>query len=165
MPRADDIARLLPLVREYGQLERKRTDSGVTPEEYLRWTELRSLLEEKFPQGSRPPGANRRAHLRLPTRMRVEFQNKGELEAARIRNISRGGVFIATSAAPPVGSTLELLIRVAGSEPVMLPVEVVSTGIPGPGAANGIGCKFARLDALQKSIVDQIFVRSLDEEV
>ena len=69
MPSADQVQQLLPLVREYGRLEKKRTQDAVTPREFERWAELRDRLEKKFPQGDRPDGGERRQNLRLPTRM------------------------------------------------------------------------------------------------
>lgn len=168
MPNPNEVARLLPLVREYGILERKRTGNGVTPDEFIRWSELRTRLEEKFPQGDPPPGAERRETLRLPTRMLVEFRGEGDLQAALIRNISRGGLFISTPVNPAIGTELRLLISIGAEdgngEKIELPVIVASSGVRGAGGATGIGCKFGHLDATQKAIVDEIFATALDAE-
>ena len=37
---------ILPLLREYRVLERKRSDEGVTPLEYQRWLDLKRRLAE-----------------------------------------------------------------------------------------------------------------------
>lgn len=162
MSKSSAIAQLLPLVREYGRLEKKRTQDGVTPSEFYRWSELRTHLEGKFPQGSRPAGSERRANLRLPTRMVVEFAGAGDLQAALIRNISRGGLFISTPLTPEIGTKLELLITVANGERIELPVCVVCSGIPGPDGELGIGCKFVGLNDRQQSIVDEMFATAID---
>ncbi len=165
MPSADRVQRLLPLVREYGRLEKKRTQDSVTPGEFERWAELRATLEKTFPQGERPAGGERRQTLRLPTRMLVEYSTQGDLESALIRNISRGGLFIATYHTIEVGTQLTLLIRVCpGGETMELPAEVASTGVSDGHGHTGMGCKFVQLNAAQQQIVDEMFATALDAE-
>ena len=165
MPSSEHVQRLLPLVREYGRLEKKRTQASVTPAEYERWSELRATLEKSFPQGDRPPGGDRRQTLRLPTRMLVEFSTKGDLESALIRNISRGGLFIATDSSAEVGTKITLLIRVGvKGETVELPAEVASTGVNDGHGQIGMGCKFGQLNAEQQQVVDEMFATALDAE-
>jgi len=163
MPSPDHVQRLLPLVREYGQLEKKRTQQSVTRGEFERWAELRETLEKAFPQGDRPLGAERRQTLRLPTRMLVEYSTKGELASALIRNISRGGLFIATEQTVEVGTQITLLIRVGRrGETVELPAEVASTGVVDAHGQKGMGCKFLPLNAEQQHVVDEMFATALD---
>lgn len=164
MPNPEDVSKLLPLVREYGNLEKRRTGEGVTPDEYHRWTELRDRLAEKFPQGDRPVGGERRQTLRLPTKMLVEFRSEGDLQAALIRNISRGGLFISSAMEPEIGAELTLLITVGSGEQIELPVQVASTNVPGPDGIPGMGCKFVRLNGAQQAIVDEMFATALDGE-
>ncbi len=165
MPSPDSVQRLLPLVREYGRLEKKRTQDSVTPGEFERWAELRATLEKSFPQGTRPPGGERRQTLRLPTRMLVEYSNHGDLGSALIRNISRGGLFIATDHAVEVGTEIMLLIRVGpGAGTVELPAEVASTGVNAENGQMGMGCKFGQLNAAQQQVVDEMFATALDAE-
>jgi uncharacterized protein (TIGR02266 family) len=163
MPSSENVQRLLPLVREYGRLEKKRTHEAVTPTELERWSELRITLEKHFPQGDRPPGGERRQTLRLPTRMLVEYSSKGDLERALIRNISRGGLFIATEHLAEVGSKIMLLIRVGDEGEVMeLPAEVASAGVSDRHGQTGMGCKFGQLSPEQQQIVDEMFATALD---
>lgn len=164
MPNPAEVAKLLPLVREYGILERKRTGKGVTQDEFIRWSELRARLEDKFPQGKHRPGAERRETLRLPTRMLVEFRGEGEFRAALIRSISRGGIFISTPVNLAIGTEFQVLISIDDGEKIELPVIVVSSGIKGSESATGVGCKFGRLDATQQAIVDEMFATALDTE-
>jgi len=162
MPSSDQIQELLPLVREYGRLEKKRTQEAVTPSEFERWAELRDRLEHKFPQGQRPAGGERRQTLRLPTRMLVEYQTQGALESALIRNISRGGLFIATDRPAPVGSQITLLVRVGAGRTTELPAEVASTAAAGAHGQLGMGCKFVGLSSEQQKVVDEMFATALD---
>ena len=165
MPSPEHVQRLLPLVREYGKLEKKRTQQSVTPGEFDRWNELRATLEKAFPQGDRPSGGERRQTLRLPTRMLVEYSTKGDLESALIRNISRGGLFIATEQTVEVGSLITLLIRVGNAgETVELPAEVASTGVLDAHGQPGMGCKFVQLNAEQQQVVDEMFATALDAQ-
>jgi Tfp pilus assembly protein PilZ len=165
MSKSDQVEILLPLVREYGHLERRRTQSGVTPSEYQRWTDLKTQLEAKFPQGDRPAGGERRKDLRLPTRMLVEFRDLGGLRSALIRNISRGGLFIDAPFTPEIGTQLQLVIKLSnGGESMELPVEVVSANLPGKSASVGMGCKFGSLTAEQQKIVDEMFETALDTD-
>jgi uncharacterized protein (TIGR02266 family) len=164
MSTADQVQALLPLVREYGRLERKRTQDSVTPREFERWAELRDRLEKKFPQGDRPEGAERRQNLRLPTRMLVEYESRGALESALIRNISRGGLFIVTDRPAEVGSEVMLLVRVADGKTIELPAEVASTHITDAHGQRGMGCKFGQLSAEQQTIVEEMFATALDAD-
>lgn len=164
MPTSDQVQELLPLVREYGRLERKRTQDAVTPQEFERWAELRDLLEKKFPQGERPAGGERRQNLRLPTRMLVEYQSHDALESALIRNISRGGLFISTDRPAPVGSQITLLVRVGGGRTTELPAEVASTAATDSHGRRGMGCKFVGLTTDQQKLVEEMFATALDAE-
>lgn len=165
MPSSDSVQRLLPLIREYGRLEKKRTQDSVTPGEFERWAELRATLEKSFPQGTRPPGGERRQTLRLPTRMLIEYSSHGDLGSALIRNISRGGLFIATEHVVEVGTEITLLLRVGrGARTVELPAEVASTGVSAENGQMGMGCKFGQLNAAQQQAVDEMFATALDAE-
>ena len=165
MPKLDRVEILLPLVREYGHLERRRTRGGVTPAEYQRWSDLKTQLQKSFPQGERPAGGERRKTLRLPTRMLVTFRDSGDLHNALIRNISRGGLFIHTPFTPEVGTLLQLIIRVGSDgEEIDLPVEVVSANLPGKSTNLGMGCKFGSLSEEQQKIIDELFETALDND-
>lgn len=164
MPVRESVDRLLPMVREFGALERKRAGEGVTPEEYQRWCELKKRIERHFPQSPTPRGAERRAFVRIPTRMLVEFRSLGASRDAVARTISRGGLFINTSCPPEVGTHLTLLVRSEeGASPVELPCEVVSTNLrpSAAGSALGMGVKFGALDARQRELVDRLFAEAL----
>ena len=162
MPSSDQVQQLLPLVREYGRLEKKRTQDSVTPREFERWAELRDRLGKKFPQGDRPEGGERRQNLRLPTRMLCEYQTKGELKSALIRNISRGGLFIASERNVEVGTELTLLVKIGDGMTVELPAEVASTGVTDGSGQLGMGCKFGALSGEQQAIVEEMFATALD---
>jgi Tfp pilus assembly protein PilZ len=94
--------------------------------------------------------------------MLVEFRGEGDLQAALIRNISRGGLFIATPIEHPIGTKLDLLISIGDGDKIELPVIVASSGVLGHGSAPGIGCRFDRLEPSQQAIVDEMFATAID---
>jgi uncharacterized protein (TIGR02266 family) len=151
---------LLPLLREYGLLDRKRHGDGVTPREYQRWTELKLRLGRQIPQGEPPGGRERRQHLRVPMRMLVQFKTHQQLQEAIITNISQGGLFISTAFAPEIGTVFTLCLRVdATREAVDVPCEVVSANV-GDGFTTqdfGMGVKFMNLNPKQREIVEALF--------
>jgi len=169
-PRA--MSRLLPLVREYGVLERKRLGDGLTRLEYQRWLDLHQQLDRHFPKSAEQEAlasgqAERRAHPRIPTRLLVHYRSPGELRQAIIRNVSRGGLFIETAFAPPVGTRLQVRLRVDdGGEEVEVPCEVVSVNISADLGARrpGMGVKFDHLSPSQQAAVDRLFALALEEK-
>jgi hypothetical protein len=88
--------RLLPLVREFGALEKRRGTDGVTPVEYERYLELRQILARHVREPSTPAGAERRKTMRDPTRLLIEYRTADQLREAIINNVSQGGLFIST---------------------------------------------------------------------
>ena len=154
-------------MREYGAIERKRIREGVTPDEYKRWLELEQLLTKQILNGTGPDGIERRRHLRVPTRMLVQFRTRDELKDAVISKLSRGGLFISTSLAAEIGSQFMLCIRVDETgEAVDVPCEIVSSnmGVDLSATEDGMGLKFMRLNAGQREAVDKLMAAALDHE-
>lgn len=161
------MMRLLPLLREYGALERKRVRDGVTPIEYQRWRDLEEKLSQQIFQEAGPQAIERRKHIRVPTRMLVDYRSHDQLREAIIRNVSKGGLFISTPCPPEIGSTFVLIIRVdATGESVEVPCEVVSTNIGGNMKPHqqGMGVKFIGLCAEQRRAVDHLFAAALGHD-
>jgi Tfp pilus assembly protein PilZ len=160
------MTRLLPLLREFSELERRRIQQGVTPVEYQRWLDLSALLQ-KHVNRSAPEGGAQRRHIRVPTRMLVEFRSRDALRQAIISSISRGGLYIDTPAVHGVGEIFTLCIRVSATgERVDVPCEVVSSDVDSGMAsgASGMGVKFGVLSAEQRRAVDEIFAAALGEK-
>lgn len=150
---------VVAMFREYAVLERLRSSTGVTPLEYQRWLDLRTRLEAQLPQ---VPGDRRRFE-RTPTRLKVGFKSERSLQRAVIRNLSRGGVFVATPFAADVGTSLELLLRIDDTgELVEIPGVVVSSNVSDgiSTARMGMGVRFERLDPRQQAWVDALLTAS-----
>ncbi len=161
------MMRLLPLLREYGQLERKRVHQGVTPSEYERWRELEQKLGQQISDVSRPAGGERRKHLRVPTRMLVEYRSREDLEEAMISSVSKGGLFISTAFPLEIGAKFVLILAVdAANESVEVPCEVVSLNLDAAmrGRQLGMGVKFVDLGPEQQRAVDALFAEALGHE-
>ena len=161
------MTRLLPLLREFGTLERKRVREGVTPLEYQRWRDLEDALSEQIFKEQAREGDERRRHLRVPTRMLVQYRTTDQLKEAVASKVSRGGLFINTPFAPDVGTTFMLIIQIDETgESVEVPCEVVSTNVDSALSSRhlGMGVKFIGLGSDQRRAVDELFAAALGHD-
>jgi uncharacterized protein (TIGR02266 family) len=135
------------LFREYVRLDRMRAE-GLTPEELHRWALLKRKLSQHFSPGLPDHQADQRDSVRVPVRMRVRFENEGELAESLMTNLSRRGVFIETEHPLEIGERLELRIHVGRPDrELSVPAEVVSRGIgPNLDCRQGMGLRFYELD-------------------
>ncbi len=166
------MQKLLPLMREYGSLERKRIGEGVTPLEYQRWLDLRDRIGknvEKKP--SKPPEVHeRRRGERRTTRLLAVYESRDELINAIITNISPAGLFLSTAFTAPVGTRLLVRVHLSRSdEDVEIPCTVVTSigdNVHTLGSTDmGMGLKFEQLDAVQAAAISDIFEGALDDKV
>jgi len=168
MEPTDRTQGLLPLLREFGMLERKRVGTGVTPLEYQRWLELRDRMRAEFPEGRRPQGDDRRTSKRVPTRMIAEFQNPEHLKQAVVRNISRGGLFLNTPFAAELGTQLVLKVKISETGDLAeIPCEVVSANVDADLSHSkvGMGLKFKSLSPAQKGDLKKLFEKAMLDEL
>jgi hypothetical protein len=83
------VQQLMPLMREFGGLERKRLGEGITPLEYQRWLDLKGRIGKSFAK-SRQAGLQAmggRDGKERPTRMLVEYRNREHLLDSIVSNI------------------------------------------------------------------------------
>ncbi len=160
------MARLLPLLREFGWLDKARSREGLTPLQYQRWLDLKLTLAKNMDPNGAPSGVERREYLRLPMRLLVQYGTRNQLRDALLTNVSRGGVFINTAFPPEIGAKFTLCIRVDETrEAVDLPCEVVSHNV-GDGFSTqtlGMGLKFGSLDDAQRRVVEQLFDLAVEQ--
>ena len=161
--------RLQQMFREYAHLDRKRTTSGVTPQEYQRWLALKAQLARTFSKGPPGGGAERRDLIRVPTRMKVSFQTNEGVARAVMTNLSRGGLFINTAFPAPLGTRLELALRIDSTgEELHIPAEVVSQNVGGGYDTQnlGMGVRFLALTPPVRKKIDEIYAAagSLEQE-
>ncbi len=101
---------------------------------------------------------NSRAHERIPLSVEVEYRTASSFLVAYSVNLSRGGLFLESSSAPPVGSALNLELRVPGGEgPIPVRGRVTWTrGKDDPSGPPGFGVAFDEVAPELGALIDQL---------
>jgi uncharacterized protein (TIGR02266 family) len=154
---------------EFADLNRRRL-FGAPPlevRELERWLELRACLESHFGSaGSNDwTGLERRQFLRLPTHIRIEIGSGANLQAATVKDVSQGGLFIALQRPLDVGSRVSLTLAPPdGMEPIEVTGRVAwirparSGGQPA-----GMGVEFDRQGERQRELIRQWIERAASD--
>jgi uncharacterized protein (TIGR02266 family) len=161
---SEDLQRAIDAFR---QLDDKRSDGSLGPDEELAWVAAKERIERLTAPGEEMPPSSRRHTLRVPTTLHVTFENERGFERAYLRNISEGGVYVATSHPLKMGDRFRLTMLVdASGEALELPVEVVWVNrnpSPGSGLEPGVGVAWLELASEQKTAIKAILRRALDD--
>ena len=147
----------LPLFREYAELERKRSSSGVTPLEYQRWLDLEQRLGAKF-SGARDRESQ--AGRQRETRLCVEFRTPEQFREAYMNELTRGGVFVCTPFAPEIGTEVVLCVRIHTTQQTFRLPSVVATNNVSDGFSTdllGMGVHFKKLEPETRLALDDLF--------
>jgi uncharacterized protein (TIGR02266 family) len=154
--------------REYIRLDRKHRSGGLTPMELERWTRLKRSLGQKFSPRLSDEASDQRSSVRVPTQLRVDFPSVAELRDMLMTNLSRGGLFVATTHLLDMGTRLTLNINVESSDEYLeIPAEVVSENV-GPhfeSKSSGMGLRFLDMDDAVKRRLDDFYDESLHDAV
>jgi uncharacterized protein (TIGR02266 family) len=102
----------------------------------------------------------RRRHARLALSVDVNFTSQDNFFSGRTRDISAGGVFIATDVGLPVGSQLTLHLKLVGAA-IHAPAEVTWVLLDDAGEVVGLGVRFLELTAPARTKIDA-FMRRRD---
>lgn len=96
----------MPLMREFGELARKRVGVGVTPLEYQRYLDLRGRIGKCFTdKGSiQSQGRKRRVGQSNLTRLALSYPNRAALVSYIIDNIKPAGIMVCRPFAADVGT-------------------------------------------------------------
>ena len=153
------------IFREYMNLERLRSGSdGFSVSEYQRWITLKKILNKHFQPSLMDADNDRRESVRVPARLRIGFETYGEIRDCLMTNLSRRGLFIATTDPLPLGTVMMLWVRIEESgQEIEVEGEVASQN-SGPGLLTddvGMGIKFVRMSEDQEKAVDNLYERSL----
>ncbi len=100
-----------------------------------------------------------RAHQRVPLSVQVEYRTASSFLVAYSINISRGGLFLESDSAPPVGSELNLELRVPGAAGLVSVRGRVTWTRPPPGDEGGppgFGVAFEEITAQLGGLIDQL---------
>jgi len=144
--------------REYMHLERKQAADGLSVAELQRWSSLKAVLTSHF-----PPGLSReKASPRNSVRLNVSFGTAGEISSSLLTNVSRGGIFVATASPLPIGTRLQLRLRIEDpAYEIEIEGEVVSHDLGAELAAQpGMGIRFVGLSEDQRKAVDELYQRA-----
>lgn len=166
------IQRLMPLMREFGGLERKRVGEGVTPLEYQRCLDLKTQIGRSL----LAPGEARRAGRPEPrtgertTRLAIRYKTRDALIASIVENIQPAGFFVPTPFAAEVGTRFLVRITLAAeSETGEFPCIVVTSMTQGAHtlstASMGMGLKIERTNPTQSDDVAKLFGGALDPKL
>ena len=141
---------------------------GLTPTELERWTRLKRSLGQKFSPGLSDEKSDRRSSVRVPTQLRVDLPSVAELRDKLMTNLSRSGLFVATTHPLDIGTRLTLHVRIESSDEYLeIPAEVVSQNV-GPHYQSeppGMGMQFLDMDDAVKRRLDDLYDESLHDAV
>jgi uncharacterized protein (TIGR02266 family) len=147
---------------EYADLNRRRLFGSPALEvrEVERWLELGDYLERHFDAlgGRSFEAANRRDTLRLRTHIHIDFGARGELRTGCVKNISQGGLFVATERPLPRNAEVMLVLeRPWSGEPLEVKGLVTwnSEG-EGPAPHVGMGIEFCASDRAQRQAIGRL---------
>ena len=146
------------LLRAYLALDKRRKKSGLSPADMARWSELKSALNRHFDPGVKEHHAKKRESVRVPLDLNVDFESRGEVRKCLMKNLSAGGIFVATESPLPIGTPFNVRIRIGRTgEEIELPGEVVSVGVSANLAKeqHGMGIRFAHLTEAQTRLVEE----------
>lgn len=154
-------------IRLFKELDDKRAAQGLSPSEQEQWLECKETIERFLAEGDDLPPSSRRSSLRVPSQMAISFESAGAFYRAYLRNISAGGVYIATDRDLRMGDRFVLTIAVDDAgEQVTLNVEVVWVNkrpSPGSGLDPGVGVAWLDLTPDKKALIKRVVHRALDE--
>jgi uncharacterized protein (TIGR02266 family) len=146
------------LLRAYLALDKRRKSGGLSPTDMARWSQLKAALNRHFQPDVAEKHAQSRASVRVPLSLNVSFESRGEVRKCLMKNLSAGGIFVATNSPLPIGTPFNVRIRIEKTgEEIELPGEVVSVGASADLAhdEHGMGIRFVNLtDAQRQQVAD-----------
>jgi uncharacterized protein (TIGR02266 family) len=140
------------LLRAYLALDKRRKAGGLSPTDLARWSQLKGALNSHFQPDVEDQHSRSRDSVRVPLDLNVNFESRGEVSKCLMKNLSAGGIFVATESPLPIGTPFNVRIRIERTgEDIELPGEVVSVGASADLAAeeHGMGIRFVNLTEVQ----------------
>jgi uncharacterized protein (TIGR02266 family) len=110
--------------------------------------------------------ATRSRDLRVRATFRVRYRSIDELVVAYTKNLSRGGLFLATTKLLPAGSIVHLNIELPDDGPqIQIPCEVAYSreGSAGSAVSSGMGVKFIDPDQMARRRLEWFILNSSPE--
>ena len=149
-------------------LDKRRKAGGLSPSELARWSQLKSALNRHFQPDINEQHSRSRGSVRVPLDLNVNFESRGEVHPCLMKNLSDGGIFVATESPLPIGTPFNVRIRIDKTgEDVELPGEVVSVGVSANLAEekHGMGIRFVNLTEAQKKQVSEFSEQAMKKAI
>ena len=156
------------LLRAFLALDTRRKADGLSPADMARWSQLKNALHRHFEPNVEDQHAQSRASVRVPLSLNVDFESRGEVRKCLMKNLSAGGIFVATESPLPIGTPFNVRIRLERTgEEIELPGEVVSVEVSANLAEEerGMGIRFVNLDEAQREQVAELYEHAIKKAV
>ncbi len=156
------------LLRAFMALDKRRKAGGLSPADMARWSQLKKSLSRHFEPSVEEKHAESRASVRVPLALNVNFESRGEIRRCMMKNLSAGGIFVATESPLPIGTPFNVRIRIERTgEEVELPGEVVSIGVNAnlSQEEHGMGIRFVNLTTAQQEQVSEFSEEAMRKAV
>ncbi|MCA9624682.1 MAG: TIGR02266 family protein [Myxococcales bacterium] len=155
------------IIARFKALDVKRSEIGLTPEEEAAYHAAKDRLEASATGAHDKPPSSRRQTLRVPSHLAVRFETAAVFQRAYLRNISEGGVYVATAHPFEMGHRFALTIFVDdGGDELLLEVEVVWVNrrpSPSSGLEPGVAVAWLDLHPEDKARIKAIVHRAVDD--
>lgn len=154
----DSAALVSQQVADFIPLNRRRVggDPALSPDETVRWLELRERLEYAFGSESPPLDASNRLAFRVSTQLKVRMPGAGE-SLATLRNLSQNGGFIEVMEPPAPGTSLALEIEIGGGKVLSVDAGVKwSRDIGNMDGPAGAGVEFTAIEDSDVAILERV---------
>ena len=153
-------------LQQFKALDNARTTRTLSGAEEQRWRELKDAIEAATSNADCPP-SSQRAAIRVPVSYEASFRDAAGFRNAYLRNISEGGVYIASGNTFGMGDRFVLFL-VLENPPVVIEqrVQVVwvnANPTPGTGLEPGVGVAFLDIEPATKARIKAIVHNRLDE--
>jgi len=156
------------LLRAFLALDKRRKESGLSSADMSRWSDLKSALNRHFDPDVKEHHAQKRESVRVPLDLNVNFESRGEVRRCLMKNLSAGGIFVATESPLPIGTPFNVRIHIEKTgEEVELPGEVVSVGASADlsEAKHGMGIRFVHLTEAQARLVEELSEEAMKKAI
>ena len=152
------------LFRVFMDLERRRKAGGLLPHEITHWANLKRELNRHFQPEVENQHSDKRASVRVPLALKVNFESYGEIRECLMTNMSLGGVFIATTSPLPIGTPLLVRLQIDESgEHLELNGEVATLDVSADLSREqrGMGIRFVNLSEEQRKQVSELYEQAM----
>lgn len=156
---------LIPYVREYKRLDKKRREGPLSDRDKRRLKKLRKTLRRHMQQGG--PDEDRRTGPRVPAVLEASFEDRGAFRQAWTKDISGGGLMIETTTDMPMGHKTPVSIAIGEGDPIKAACEVVwRREEPGNDGTTQfiLGVRFVDLDDDTQERIDDVVYKRMEDE-